>query len=161
MGDVRDGGGRSYDHGGLGLGSLVALRTLQILTVGVAIPYWRLARKAMKQIPERLKVGCAASKVLGFTCQRLQDITRGFTMALVKYPNRRIYDTEAHQYFPAVDLRGRLLKGETVRCKQSLADVTGEVLVALIVKDVRDRCGPEAEALRRLMQGYMAKWPKG
>lgn len=75
-------------------------------------------------------------------------------MALEKYPNRRIYDTELHQYITVAKLRPRLLNGERITYKKTGADATGEALVGLMMKDLRQGQGPDPELLRSLIQGY-------
>jgi len=75
-------------------------------------------------------------------------------MALLKYPNRRIYDTGLHQYITVPKLRERLLKGETVKHKTTGLDATAEVLAGLVVKDLRQGRGPGPQALRSLIEDY-------
>ena len=57
------------------------------------------------------------------------------TIKYVKYPNRRLYDTEISQYVPFSSLRKRIMDGcdIAVFTHQTEEDVTREVLISLIL----------------------------
>lgn len=59
------------------------------------------------------------------------------TIKYVKYPNRRLYDTDISQYVPFSSLRKRIMDGYniTVFNHKSQEDVTREVLISLILDE--------------------------
>ena len=56
------------------------------------------------------------------------------TIAYVKYPNRRIYDTESSGYVSFQDIRKKIIKGHeiVVLDNRTKEDVTREVLISII-----------------------------
>lgn len=58
------------------------------------------------------------------------------TIKYVKYPNRRIYDTELSDYVPFSSIRKRILDGDTivVQNHKTKEDVTREVLISIILE---------------------------
>lgn len=80
---------------------------------------------------------------------------------LIKYPNRRLYDTEASRYMTLTSIRSRVMEGEPVILKNSTCDITAETLVSFMLSDIRNgRLSPTADELRvfiRTYQGNQAK----
>lgn len=80
---------------------------------------------------------------------------------LIRYPNRRLYDTEKSRYMTLETIRTRLMEGEPVVLHHSSCDITAELLVSLMAKDLRNgRPGPTADELREFIRGYQARAAK-
>lgn len=58
------------------------------------------------------------------------------TIKYVKYPNRRIYDTELSDYVPFSSIRKRIMDGDTiiVLSYKTKEDVTREVLINILLE---------------------------
>lgn len=77
-------------------------------------------------------------------------------MAIRKYPkSRRLYDTELSCYLTINDVRPRVLGGETVTTPTE-EDCTGEVLLGVVMRDVKNGKGPTVEELRMFIMNYSA-----
>lgn len=79
-------------------------------------------------------------------------------MALKKYPNRRLYCTDANHYVSVTEAAPQLLDGAVVTQHKGGTDVTQQVLLALIMEDSRDGHGPSVQALRTLIRDYRRRW---
>ena len=58
------------------------------------------------------------------------------TIKYVKYPNRRIYDTELSDYVPFSSIRKRIMDGDTIVVlnHKTKEDVTREVLISILLE---------------------------
>lgn len=58
-------------------------------------------------------------------------------MTYVKYPNRRIYDTELSEYVPFSSIKKRIVGGQSILVlnHKTKEDVTREVLISMILEE--------------------------
>lgn len=73
---------------------------------------------------------------------------------LIKYANRRVYDTGTSGYTTTRSIRTQLLAGERVYKHLSEEDVTAQYLVEMIRQDVDTGTGPSVEVLLAFVKSY-------